>query len=72
MNAKMVLIGGKTTELFIEQRGAAARGPPSPQAHLGGRHAVRRLRSVATLRQQNIVDESSGAIKICSVLRGPR
>ena len=46
------------------------RGPPKPpRPPRGGRHAVRRLRSVATLRQQGAVDEAqANAIKDLLVL----
>ena len=51
---------------FIHGGSGGSRGPPKPPEPppRGGRHAVRRLRSVATLRQQGAVDDQqANAIK---------
>jgi hypothetical protein len=62
--------GGRQPELSSSMEALRLRGPPKPpRPPRGGRHAVRRLRSVATLRQQNIVDENqASAIKDLLVL----
>ena len=62
--------GGRQPELSSSMEALRLRGPPKPpRPPRGGRHAVRRLRSVATLRQQNIVDEQqANAIKDLLVL----
>ena len=62
--------GGRQPELSSSMEALRLRGPPKPpRPPRGGRHAVRRLRSVATLRQQNVVDENqANAIKDLLVL----
>jgi hypothetical protein len=61
--------GGRQPELSSSMEALRMAAPRPPRPPRGGRHAVRRLRSVATLRQQNAVDEAqASAIKDLLVL----